>query len=614
MEVETTKTLTATPASKSNTEATSYTPEELQTLFGTESVAALEKQILAISAAAAGDFEKRITAGTLKGEKAVTKLMNTLTSEGAKDALAGYLFQSATTSPEAKEAIIVRHLGHLQALGPGAVYEAAKASVFPYIAKSRVLKALVQLLDHAEETQPLCAQLELCRDMLGWADPDLFARRRAAEKARLRGSGNDGGSAEDKKKSKKAKAGEGEESGTEGKRAATSFIVYRLELRECAILYGLGLTGSAAARCRRDGDAIFASCDDDDDDDNGATAMVVEGQSSGSSSGGGGAALEEGLRLTEALVSELKIIDERTILVEAQLLECKFQYALRNAGRAKAALTAARTGAMAMYCPQGLQADLDMEGGVLSADERDFRTAFSYFFEAFEGYVATKAFARAENALAALLLCKVMSGHYDDTAGVINAASKNKSTASAAGAFFLRLDGNPKVRCMLDVARACKERSLSAFLGVLRSEAYAPFLVDPVTGAGKKKKEEEKKKKEHATFDVAFAVFLRNHFGALYNTLVEKNIARIIEPFSCVEVAHVARIIDLPPDMVERKISQMILDGAISGILDQNAGTLIIFEDAGASTAAAPKYECTLDIIHGLDKVVDSLYTLASKQ
>lgn len=276
--------------------------------------------------------------------------------------------------------------------------------------------------------------------------------------------------------------------------------------------------------------------------------------------------LEGALTALSKLLVELRKLDDKPMLVEALLLESAIQREMHNLPKAKAALTGARTNANAIYCPQKLQAELDLQSGIVNADEKDYRTAFSYFFEACEGFQASND-ARASQAFGYMLLAKIMSHLYDDIGALV--AAKN------AQAFL----GSHVEAAMQAVNRACKDRALHAFIEA--RETYKDVL-----GAD---------------------AFIVSHLELRYNALLEENLQRIIEPFSCVEVAHVAALIELPLELVERRLSQMILDKKIDGILDQGAGTLIVFDRPPSNMT----YNYMLDTVLGLNSVVDRLYDKA---
>jgi len=288
-------------------------------------------------------------------------------------------------------------------------------------------------------------------------------------------------------------------------------------------------------------------------------------------------AFEKALDLLRRLLREIKKFVDKLLLVEIQLIESKVQHRLRNIPKAKAALTSSRTSANAIYCPPLLQAEIDIQAGILHAEEKDYKTAYSYFYEAFEGYTTLLRDKKKQNAdadqgaasaLKYILLTKIMLNNASD----VNQIITGKSATKYAG---------KDMDALKAVAKAHKERSLKLFDGA-KKMYHKELTEDPL---------------------------IQSHLADLEDTLLEQNLARIIEPYSCVEIDHVAELIDLPVEKVEKKLSQMILDAKLDGILDQGAGTLIIFDVPRADET----YPAALETIQNMGKVVDSLFEKSKK-
>lgn len=126
-----------------------------------------------------------------------------------------------------------------------------------------------------------------------------------------------------------------------------------------------------------------------------------------------------------------------------------------------------------------------------------------------------------------MLFSKIMNKQSDDALNLINSA------------VALKYQGRD-VEAMKEVALANKSKNL---LGFEKCKEYYQheLLNDPV---------------------------IKRHFNYLYNSLLEDNLKKIIEPYSEVQIEFIANQIGLHVDKVLQKLSEMILDEKIDGTLD----------------------------------------------
>lgn len=275
-----------------------------------------------------------------------------------------------------------------------------------------------------------------------------------------------------------------------------------------------------------------------------------------------------GLELISTTLVDLKRYEDNLGLIELQLIESKIHYMSKGIVKAKSALTTVKTLCTKVYIEPKLQAKIDMHAGFLAAYEKDYNLAFSYFYESFDVFnlPIVKKPDQAKLALHYMILAKIMHGKLDEINNIIYGKNQKK--------YF-----DKEVEALKEVEKAVREKNVK-YLGEIVMQHNDILLKDN---------------------------FLKYHLKNLHDELLEKNLKKIIEPYSIVEIEFITKKIGIDTNDVLNKLSQMILDKRINGILDQGKGCLIIYEDNDSNQYL----EESLNICKNLTKVVDSLYNKA---
>ena len=269
------------------------------------------------------------------------------------------------------------------------------------------------------------------------------------------------------------------------------------------------------------------------------------------------------LEICNKVIFDLKRYEDNLGLIQLLLLESKIHYATNGISKSKATLTSVKTLVTKVYIDPKLQANIDMHAGILAAHEKDFNLAYSYFFEAFDVYNIPNQKKRNKGlrAFQYMILSKIVGDHIEEVNNVV---------LSKQGKDYL----GKEVDALRSIEMAVKEKSIKMLKENI--EKNQEYFKDPI---------------------------IKYHINNLNNDLVEKNLIKIIKPYSVVEIDFVAKSIGLSYQDVLNKLRQMILDKKINGILDQGKGSLIIYE----TDTSNPYLDKSIETFKNLEKVVEAL-------
>ncbi|RNF16620.1 proteasome regulatory non-ATP-ase subunit 6 [Trypanosoma conorhini] len=256
---------------------------------------------------------------------------------------------------------------------------------------------------------------------------------------------------------------------------------------------------------------------------------------------------QEALATLQALLREVRRLDDRALLLDIHLLESRIYYSIQHIGKARAALVAARTNANSIYCPPLAQAEIDLQSGVLHAEEHDAKTAFSYLYEAFEGFHQLGDQARqARKALHYMVLAKIAADSPDELSALLS--SKN----------VLEYRGQD-MDALRGVAEAYNRQDTHLFNRIMRENKDSAFLADEI---------------------------LQRRLTEMYNSLLERHLLKLLEPYSRVQISYLASLLRLDVETVESQVSQLILDKKLAGIVDQQHQCVVVFDEQDANVAS----------------------------
>lgn len=238
----------------------------------------------------------------------------------------------------------------------------------------------------------------------------------------------------------------------------------------------------------------------------------------------------DSLELIKSLEKTYKDLDDKVKMAELFLLESRVLYEVESFDKAKTALSMAKNLSLSVLCGDHTQSMIDMMNGIYLCDDGDYNSATSYFLESYNGFHGKN----AENILCYVILCRIFLKKFSLIDGILSIKR------------FLPFKDSERVRSMVEIKNCVQSVDIKGFSAIIQKDA-----------------------------ELCSNAFLKKHLFLMYQILLDKNIIKIIKPYSVIKIKFIANALKFEESEMEKKLRIMILEGKINGNIDHESGVFV---------------------------------------
>ncbi|KAK8813095.1 hypothetical protein WA158_002687 [Blastocystis sp. Blastoise] len=300
------------------------------------------------------------------------------------------------------------------------------------------------------------------------------------------------------------------------------------------------------------------------------------------------------------LIKCLTQIDDKALLIDCYLLQANIFHDLLDYTKAKSCLTQAKMLLSNVYIEPLTQCSIDLLSGIVASYQNDYYNAYAYLLEAYDGYKSIKNTDHIKEVVNYMLLMKILS--------------KKENEITALLQHKMIIDNyNDGIVLLKTIYNMMKKKDLKGIEHLIQTISFSIYLYILYFYI-------------FLLFKVYYYIYIflclnsyifypvfHYHIQHIQEDICEQVIHKIIKPFSIVYINYISNAMQLTDQEVESKLSQMILDKKLEGVIDQETKTFIYKPLETTDKVAEAVYNSLTEVNNTIDVLATKINNYSSK-